>query len=199
MALLSGSKRSATVFAMNDVGLVRFTQEQFFHLMETDQSALGEMSATAIPRWQRQQISNALRTLLGEVDAAALDALQEQLVWSYYANGEVIFRQGDPSDGMYIVVNGRLRTILAPDDGSEKDLGTIPYDIQVKNPPEGWKDTYPLSGSLAPLALQPGEYFILGDNRALSNDSRSWGPISEERILGKAVFKYWPIGQSERL
>jgi NTE family protein len=125
MALLSGSKRSATVFAMNDAGLLRVTKDQFQALMEADQAALAEMSAAAIPRWQRQQLANALQTLLGEVDVAALDALQAQMVWQYYANGDVIFRQGDPSDGMYIVVNGRLQATVSSADGSVKNLGII--------------------------------------------------------------------------
>jgi len=125
MALLSGSKRSATVFAINDAGLIRLSQEQFEQLMEEDESAFAAVSATAVPRWQRQQLFNALNILLGEVDASELDVLRERMAWQYYANGDLIFRQGDPSDGMYLVVNGRLRTMLTLDDGSEMDLGEI--------------------------------------------------------------------------
>ena len=46
--------------------------------------------------------------------------------------------------------------------------------------------------SMDPVSLRPGEYFVLGDNRAGSNDSRNWGPVPEENILGQVWMVYWP-------
>lgn len=40
--------------------------------------------------------------------------------------------------------------------------------------------------------LSDNEYLVLGDNRENSADSRFFGPIGKDRILGKAVFKFWP-------
>lgn len=42
------------------------------------------------------------------------------------------------------------------------------------------------------LFLGAGDYYVLGDNRAVSKDSRSFGPINDERIIGKALFCFWP-------
>jgi signal peptidase I len=50
------------------------------------------------------------------------------------------------------------------------------------------------NGSWGPRVLGPNEYLVLGDNRDNSNDSRSFGPISEEDIIGKAWFSLWPPG-----
>jgi signal peptidase I len=43
--------------------------------------------------------------------------------------------------------------------------------------------------------LGPVQYFVLGDNRGNSNDSRSFGPILSEDIMGRVWFRYWPLSQ----
>jgi signal peptidase I len=47
--------------------------------------------------------------------------------------------------------------------------------------------------SMEPLRVGPSEYFVLGDHRASSNDSRVWGTVPRNLIFGKAVFAYWPV------
>lgn len=38
-----------------------------------------------------------------------------------------------------------------------------------------------------------GDYFMMGDNRTNSDDSRVWGPVPEEDLIGEAFFVYWPL------
>ena len=46
--------------------------------------------------------------------------------------------------------------------------------------------------SAAPLVLGDDEYYVIGDNRRNSNDSRSWGAVPEENIVGRVMLVYWP-------
>jgi signal peptidase I len=47
----------------------------------------------------------------------------------------------------------------------------------------------------APLRVPAGQYFVMGDHRISSNDSRMFGPVPASYIYGKAVFAYWPMAQ----
>ncbi|MBU1032052.1 signal peptidase I [Patescibacteria group bacterium] len=63
-------------------------------------------------------------------------------------------------------------------------------------------ETYLPSGTLthagafltegSPITAGENQYFVFGDNRNHSSDSREWGPITKEEIIGKAFFRYWP-------
>ena len=49
-------------------------------------------------------------------------------------------------------------------------------------------------GNLAPRVVPPLHVFVMGDNRRASNDSRSFGPVHIDNIVGRAWFSYWPMG-----
>lgn len=78
--------------------------------------------------------------------------------------------------------------------------------IKNKQDPDGFllnEDAYlPMDDfSLGQIeaTLTDGEYFVLGDNRDQSFDSRRWGPLPRKMIIGRALFRAWPIERAQAI
>ncbi len=122
MAILSGARRSATVYALVDSQLARLSGSALEGLGSEQQH---QLVADSVPRWQRVQLAKSLTALFGDLDAASLKALQEQVDWQHLAAGEVLFRQGDTSDGMVVVINGRLIVAVLESTGESRVVDEI--------------------------------------------------------------------------
>ena len=46
---------------------------------------------------------------------------------------------------------------------------------------------------LAPTVVPPGYYYMMGDNRTSSADSRAWGPVRHSQLIGRVFVRYWPV------
>jgi signal peptidase I len=82
--------------------------------------------------------------------------------------------------------------IAVPGDRVEVNQGAVIVNGQalVENyVPEEYRD----QSSMTERTVPTEEYFVLGDHRSSSNDSRAWGMVPRRYIYGKAVFIYWPL------
>jgi signal peptidase I len=83
------------------------------------------------------------------------------------------------------------RVIALPGDHFRVDRGRVFVNSKLVPepyvPPE-FRD----SRSVAEMTLPADEFYVLGDHRSISSDSRDFGPVDRSLIYGKAVFIYWP-------
>ncbi|BAY61448.1 signal peptidase I [Calothrix brevissima NIES-22] len=53
----------------------------------------------------------------------------------------------------------------------------------------------PANSPYSPHTVPEGEFFVMGDNRNDSNDSRYWGFLPQKYIIGRATFRFWPLNR----
>jgi signal peptidase I len=92
------------------------------------------------------------------------------------------------------------RVIALPGDRIRIEAGQVYVnDRPMDFVPDGYKDSVSWPRVPVDQIVPPDKYFVLGDNRGSSSDSRSWGYVPRDYIYGKAVFAYWPLDQLGRL
>lgn len=102
----------------------------------------------------------------------------------------VVFRYPRDETKSYI-----KRVIALPGDDLKIDHGNVWVNGKaLREPyvPQWYKD----DRSQPDMVLPEGEYFVMGDHRSISSDSRDFGPVSRDLIYGRAAFVYWPVDQA---
>ena len=102
----------------------------------------------------------------------------------------VVFRYPRDETKSYI-----KRVIALPGDTLRIDHGTL-Y-VNGRAVPEPYVPSrFADDRSQPELRIPPNEYFVMGDHRIISSDSREFGPVNRNLIYGKAAFVYWPMDQA---
>jgi signal peptidase I len=116
--------------------------------------------------------------------------------WSYHfhtpARGDVIVFVAPPNPSQDYIkrIIGLPGDVITIQDTRVIVNGKPLKEFYVK--PENQGNPY---ASFANRVVPPDSYFVLGDNRDGSSDSRDWGCLPRQNIIGRAALVYWPFGQ----
>jgi signal peptidase I len=115
---------------------------------------------------------------------------------------KIAYRVGEIHQGDVVVFEYPLdhsksyikRVIALPGDRLRIDHGLV-YVNGVRLPEPYVPSRFTDERTQPEMVLPPNEYFMMGDHRSISSDSRDFGPVDRDLIYGKAVFVYWPMEQ----
>ena len=118
MAVLTGQPRSATLTAVEEGELVRLPRSAFDELARLYPAVASRLTQEIGPRLRRAQVLRVWEELFGISDPQTFHELEAAVEWRRVPAGDVLIRQGEPSDAMYVVVTGRLQAVVQGPDGS---------------------------------------------------------------------------------
>lgn len=123
--LLVGGKRTASVSAIHQTELLKLPKAAFESLVEDSPTILQKMAEMITRRLRRSQLLAILPKLFGSCDEAILQEIEAQVEWIHLYSGDVLFRQFEAGDSLYIVVSGRLQAVIGDEKGEQQIIGEI--------------------------------------------------------------------------
>lgn len=127
----------------------------------------------------------------------------------YLLTDKITYKRRTPDRGEVVVFHAPPRAGCPEGAGCDfvkRVIGLPGETIEVKNfsvfingkklsetyLPSDYKTLPGAFTSNGPVKIGPNQYFVLGDNRSHSSDSRVWGPVEINDIVGRVFFRYWP-------
>jgi signal peptidase I len=109
----------------------------------------------------------------------------------------VVFDKPANAGGSAQVKNLVKRVIAVPGDEIEARQGVVYRNGQVLQEP--YLPPATVTTDIARQRLEPDRYWVMGDNRVVSEDSRLFGPVPRSDLLGRAVVRVWPASDIGRI
>ncbi len=172
--------------ALRDTGETIITAVVIFLVLQgTTQSFLIEGSSMEPTLLQNERL--LVNRFVYAQSSFSLFGAEDYLFGGPKRGDVVVFHPPTGSDTDFV-----KRIIGVPGDWIDLDGSSV----YVNGEKTSWVDTSTARRSDDyPVQVPPGEYFVLGDNRRVSVDSRNWGMVSAESLVGRAWAVYWPVPQ----
>lgn len=105
--------------------------------------------------------------------------------------GDIVVFGDPPAEASSGVKDLVKRVIGLPGDVISSAGGHVVIDGKPLNEP--WLPRGVVTAGITPQAIKPDHYFVMGDNRTDSQDSRYFGPIPSSLVVGHVVMRIWPV------
>ncbi|MBI2040301.1 signal peptidase I [Candidatus Microgenomates bacterium] len=185
--------------------------EQFYYYTEERKSFFENIGSHLVDFIQTLVVFGAIFALIYLFVAQPHKVSGNSMVPTFH-NGDYIltdklsYRFGSPQRGDIIVLKNPRdetqdfikRIIALPDDTLKVEGNAVYLNGGLLKEPYLPPATSTHAGSFLTEGVEikagANQYFVFGDNRNHSSDSREWGAITREEIVGKTFFRYWPPG-----
>jgi signal peptidase I len=106
--------------------------------------------------------------------------------------GDIVVFAKPPNEQLEPGINDLVKRVIGLPGESISGANGQVY-INGKPLAEPWLPKGVVTSNFGPIKIPKNDYFVMGDNRGFSEDSRVFGPISGSLIVGRVVFRIWPL------
>lgn len=124
-AVLNGGEHLVTAIAVRRSRIALFPRFAFDLLTDIDSSILAHVYDVAAALSRRVTLVRAYLELFGDISNTIVDKLLEQTVIRHFHSGQVLFREGDSPDGLYVIVTGKLIVEATDTEGRQRRIAVV--------------------------------------------------------------------------
>ena len=185
-------------------------------LVETPAAAAGSVDDTTTTAWTRmwQEVWSGVQTLVSAavyatlivtfgVQVARVDGLSMAPTLEDHDRlivNKLVYELGDPRAGdivmLYYPINPEkmfVKRVIAKEGDTVRIVDGRVYVNDIPLHDDYVPAEFRSHDDYGPQVVQQGYYFVMGDHRNNSSDSRHWGPVPKKYIVGKVKVRWWPL------
>lgn len=131
----TGDEGAAVLRAATEAHLVTLSKERFDRHLGRHPEISGRLRTILSPRFYHRELVRVLGEMFGDLTEELLGDIEQRLAWRHVAREDVLVRQGEPAEGLFVIVSGRLRELAETGGGTkvvhESAAGQVVGSISV--------------------------------------------------------------------